>query len=176
MATFDIDMSSPVRSGWRGGLGGPNSGGHKPPKWYIQYGNDLQVPPTTKIFSAFSGYVRKFVPHVKANDKVSEYGAQLFVRSNNNKVGVFYTHFTRGPNFSVGQQIKMGDFLGETIGTHVHFAIAEIIGGHPGDVPDVNYMGVDLYNTFLALRDSSDVISVRFEQNHTSQPTASLAP
>lgn len=28
---FTIEMSSPFRSGWRGGLGGPNSGGHQQP-------------------------------------------------------------------------------------------------------------------------------------------------
>jgi hypothetical protein len=40
---FTIKMSSPFRSGWRVGLGGPNSGGHQQPHWYIQYGMDLGV-------------------------------------------------------------------------------------------------------------------------------------
>ena len=103
---FTIEMSSPFRSGWRGGLGGPNSGGHQQPHWYIQYGMDLGVATGTEIFAAFDGRITRFSPHRRSSDTSKVYGAQLFVRYDNNKMGGFYTHFTdSSPNIRQGQAI-----------------------------------------------------------------------
>jgi murein DD-endopeptidase MepM/ murein hydrolase activator NlpD len=175
MASFNLKIGSPVRGSFKGGSGGPGSGGHQSPKWYIQYGNDLNAEPKTKIVAAFSGYVRKFEPHVQSKDTEKEYGAQLFMRSNNNKLGVFYTHFTGGPNFSAGQRISRGDLLGYTKGSHLHIALVEIVGGRPGDMPPSSYMGVNLYQKFLDLRDGENVMSVKFTQDHKQPTVSSLA-
>ena len=164
---FTIDMYSPFSSGWTGGKGGPNSGGHKGPHWYIQYGMDLGVATGTDVYAAFAGHVTKFEPHVAAKDKPKEYGAKLFMRSDNDMMGGFYTHFT-GSSFRVGQRIEMGDRLGATLLDHLHLALVEIIGGAPGG----RYMGIDLYRDFLALRDTGNIITVSFNQDG-SQPTVS---
>jgi murein DD-endopeptidase MepM/ murein hydrolase activator NlpD len=160
-ASFTIDMSSPFRSGWKGGLGGPNSGGHGGPDWYIQYGMDLGVADGTEVLAAFSGHVTKFQPHTPSKDSSKVYGAQLFMRSDNDKMGGFYTHITGSPTFSAGQRINRGDRLGKTMRDHLHFALVEIIGGAPGG----RYMGVDLYAHFLALRDQAGTTSVTFKQD-----------
>ena len=164
-APFTIDMSGPFRSGWRGGMGGPNSGGHTPPQWYIQYGMDLGVETGTKIFAAFKGHVTKFQPHTPKSDTSKVYGAQLFMRSDNDKMGAFYTHFTDGPSFALGKTIERGDYLGRTLRDHLHLALVEIIGG----APNGRYMGVDIYRHFLSMADTSKAVSVVFNQNG-SQP------
>jgi murein DD-endopeptidase MepM/ murein hydrolase activator NlpD len=161
MGAFTIDMSSPFRSGWKGGLGGPNSGGHRAPNWYIQYGMDLGVAEGTEVLAAFAGHVTKFHPHSPSHDTSKVYGAQLFMRSDNDMMGGFYTHFTGGPIFKVGDRIDRGDSLGKTLRNHLHLALVEIIGGVPGG----RYKGVDLNLHFLALRDSSRTISVTFKQD-----------
>lgn len=166
MAAFTMEMSSTFRSGWRGGLGGPNSGGHHGGNWYIRYGMDLGVDTGTEILAAFSGHVTVFHPHSPSGDTAKVYGAQLFMRSDNNKMGAFYTHFTGGPAFTNGQHIDRGTRLGQTIRDHLHLALVEIIGGAPGG----RYQGVNLYRQFLSLRDSSTVLNVRFNQNG-SPPT-----
>jgi murein DD-endopeptidase MepM/ murein hydrolase activator NlpD len=158
---FTIDMSSPFRSGWRGGSGGPNSGGHRGPHWYNQYGMDLGVAQGTEVLAAFDGHVTKFDPHTPARDTSGEYGAKLFIRSHNDKMGGFYTHITNGPSFTNGQRINRGDRLGQTLRDHLHLALVEIIGGAPGG----RYMGVNLYQRFLALRVTSMTISVTFQQD-----------
>ena len=56
------------------------------------------------------------------------YGAQLFMRSDNDMMGGFYTHITGGTSFSVGQRINRGDRLGQTLRDHLHLALVEIIG------------------------------------------------
>lgn len=175
MASFNLNIGSPLRGSFSGSAGGPGSGGHQPPDWFIQYGNDLNAEPKTKIVAAFSGYVRKFEPHVQSKDTEKVYGAQLFMRSNNDKVGVFYTHFTGGPSFSVGQRINRGDLLGylyKKDSTHLHIALVEIIGGRQGDIPPSSYMGINLHQKLLDLRDSEKVMSVKFTQNR-KQPTVS---
>jgi hypothetical protein len=171
MASFVIDMSSPFRSGWKGGLGGPNSGGHKGPDWFIQYGMDLGVAEGTEVLAAFSGHVTKFDPHPPSKDPSKIYGSQLFMRSDNDRMGGFYTHFTGGPAFSAGQRISRGDRLGKTMRDHLHFALVEIIGGAPGG----RYTGVDLYAHFLTLRDQARTISVTFKQDG-SPPVVGSAP
>ena len=177
MAAFTIDMSSPFRAGCTGGLGGPNSGGHGGPHWYIQYGMDLAVPEGTEVLAAFTGHVTKFQPHHRAADTAKVYGAQLFMRSENNKMGGFYTHITGGPTFAPEQTIYRGDRLGTTLRNHLHLALVEIIGGAPSG----RYMGVNLYDRFLALRDQTTTLSVRFKQDGSapevgSSPAPSPAP
>jgi len=160
-ASFTIDMSSPFRSGWTGGLGGPGSGGHVSSDWFIQFGMDLGVAEGTEVLAAFDGHVTRFLPHTPADDTSKKYGAQLFMRSDNDMMGGFYTHFTDSPSFVVGQSITRGTRLGKTLRNHLHLALVEIIGGAPGGT----YRGVDLYRHFLALRDSTLSISVTFNQD-----------
>jgi hypothetical protein len=50
------------------------------------------------------------------------------------------------------------------MGNHLHFALVEIIGGAPGG----RYTGVNLYERFLALRDQSKTISVKFNEDGSS--------
>ena len=160
---FTITMSSPFRSGWRDPMGGPNSGGHLGSNWYVRYGMDLAAATGTDVLATFTGNVSRFQPHTPSSDTSSVYGAQLFVRSENNRMGGFYTHFTGGPAFSEGQRINIGDRLGRTLRDHLHHALVEIVGGLPGG----RYTGVDLYRHFLALRDTASTISVTFKQNGT---------
>ena len=164
---FTIEMSSPFRSGWRGGLGGPNSGGHQPPNWFIQYGMDLGVATGTEIFAAFDGRITRFNPHQPSSDTSKVYGAQLFMRYDNDKMGGFYTHFTDSdPNIRQGQTVKKGDRIGRTLRDHLHFALVEIIGG----APTGRYMGVDLYRHFLALADLRDTTSLFVTFNEDGTP------
>lgn len=165
---FQIDMSSPFTSGWTGGLGGPNSGGHVPSEWFNQFGMDLAVTTGTEVRAAFSGHVTVFKPHTPSTDTKKKYGAQLFMRSDNDMMGGFYTHFTGGPHFSVGQRIARGDRLGNTLRDHLHLALVEIIGGAPGG----RYQGVNLYGNFLALRDTPRTIVVTFNQDGSAPTVA----
>ncbi|HKU95631.1 MAG TPA: hypothetical protein VJR58_10160 [Vineibacter sp.] len=158
---FRIDMSSPFRSGWINGMGGPNTGGHHGPDWYIQFGMDLGVSTGTEVLAAFSGHVTRFQPHNPASDSSKVYGAQLFMRSDNDKMGGFYTHITGGPRFGTNQRINRGDRLGVTLRDHLHMALIEIVGGVPGG----RYTGVNLYPRFLSLRDTATTISVTFNQD-----------
>jgi murein DD-endopeptidase MepM/ murein hydrolase activator NlpD len=162
---FSIEMSSPFHSGWQGGLGGPNTGGHQHPHWYIQFGMDLGVATGTEIIAAFDGKITKFQPHIASNDSEKVYGAQLFVRYDNDRMGGFYTHFTNSdPSIRAGQLIKRGDRIGWTLRNHLHFAIVEIIGG----APTGRYVGVDLYRHFLALADlNNTILSVTFNEDGT---------
>src|SRR5262245_58327552 len=67
--SFQIEMSSPFTSGWKGGLGGPNSGGtHGPGAWYNQFGMDLGVATGSEVRAAFTGHVTKFSAHIPSND------------------------------------------------------------------------------------------------------------
>jgi murein DD-endopeptidase MepM/ murein hydrolase activator NlpD len=158
---FDIEMSSPFVSGWQGGLGGPNLGTHHGGDWYIRFGMDLGVTEGTDVLAAFSGHVTRFTPHNPATDSSKVYGAQLAMRADNDKMGGFYTHFTGGPHFSIGQRINRGDRLGRTLRDHLHLALVEIIGGAPSG----RYMGVDLYQNFLHIRDTRSTLTVTFRQN-----------
>jgi hypothetical protein len=84
-------------------------------------------------------------------------------------MGGFYTHITGGPPFAIGQRINRGDRLGVTVGSHLHLALVEIIGGAPSGT----YKGVDLYKEFLALRDQANAMLVTFNQNHSSPSVGS---
>jgi len=138
---------------------------------------DLGVAEGTEVVAAFSGHVTKFQQHIPSQDKPKEYGAKLFIRSDNDKMGGYYTHFTGSPIFSDGQQINRGDRLGKTMRDHLHFALVEIIGGAPGG----RYTGVDLYEQFLSLCGSADTITVTFKQDGSppvvgSSPELSVGP
>src|SRR5262249_46559594 len=149
------------------GLGGPNSGGHVG-RWFDRFGMDLAVTTGTEVRAAFAGHATVFTPHAPSKDTEKVYGAQLFMRSDNDMMGGFYTHFTGGPNFSVGQHIARGDRLGVTLKDHLHLALVEIIGGAPAG----QYKGVNLYQNFLALRDTPRTIVVTFNQDGSAPTVA----
>lgn len=154
MAAFTINISSPIAAAdFTIGRGGPNSGGHQPPHWYIQYGMDLGADAGTEVHAAFDAHITRFTPHTPSSDTGKVYGAQLFMRSPNDMMGGFYTHITDVPSgLSVGSQVSRGDLLGKVysfagIPPHLHLALVEIIGGAPSG----RYMGVDLYSLFLGM-------------------------
>jgi murein DD-endopeptidase MepM/ murein hydrolase activator NlpD len=166
MAAFTISISGPFPSGFTTGHGGPNSGGHQPPQWYIQFGMDLGAVAGTEVRATFDAHVTRFNPHNPASDTGKVYGAQLFMRSPNDQMGGFYTHITDVPaGIGVGSVISRGQLLGKVIGRtppHLHLALVEIIGGAPGG----RYMGVDLYSAFLEMAEKPATIkSVTFNQD-----------
>jgi Peptidase family M23 len=175
MDAFDIEISAPVDpSGFTGGLGGPNQGGHVAPNWYIQYGMDIGANEGTEVYAAFDGHITRFQPHDPAADSGKVFGAQIFMRAPNDGMGGFYTHITDTPDgFGVGSTVARGDLLGtvfafDAIPPHVHLALVEIIGGLPGGT----YTGVDLYQFFLDLEkaEPGTVVPVTFAQDG-SAPT-----
>jgi murein DD-endopeptidase MepM/ murein hydrolase activator NlpD len=169
---FTMDMSAPVdTSGFTQGHGGPNQGGHVGPKWYIQFGMDIGGFQGTAVYAAFDGHITKFKPHNPAEDNGRVYGAEIFMRSPNDMMGGFYTHITDVPDgLGVGSMVARGDFLGTVhsfggIPPHLHLALVEIVGGAPGG----QYIGFDLYQTFLDLEsdDPATVVPVQFWQDGT---------
>jgi hypothetical protein len=172
LAAFDVEMQFSVDpSGFTRGYGGPNQGGHQGQNWYIQYGMDLGANTGTAVYAAFEGHVTRYQPHNPATDHPGIYGAQIFMRSPNDKMGGFYTHITDVPeHIGVGSQVARGDFLGsvvrfEAIPPHLHLALVEIIGGLPGG----RYQGVDLYSLFLDLETiyAENHVPVRFMRDGT---------
>jgi hypothetical protein len=170
MDAFEIEFSAPVDpSGARPGLGGPNTGGHAGPNWYIRYGMDLGADEGTAVFAAFDAHITRFQPHDPAADSDRVYGAQIFMRAPNDGMGAFFTHLTGTPDtIGVGAVVKRGDFLGTVMSNagippHLHLALVEIVGGLPGGT----YQGVDLYRSFLDLQSSPDgtVLAVTFPQD-----------
>src|SRR4051794_22108945 len=102
MGAFDVDLQFAVDpAGFTQGWGGPNSGGHAGPNWYIQYGMDLGGAVDTAVYASFDAHVTKYQPHDPDTDTSSIYGAQIFARSPNDKMGGFYTHITNVPS-SIG--------------------------------------------------------------------------
>jgi murein DD-endopeptidase MepM/ murein hydrolase activator NlpD len=173
MAAFTIDMSSPILAGFTGDLGGPRSGGHKGPEWFIEFGMDLGANAGTEVRAAFDAHITRFNPHVPANDTDKVFGAQIFMRSPNDMMGGFYTHITEVPaEVRSGAQIGRGDLLGRVhpgFGSpHLHMALVEIIGG----APQGRYMGVDLFRHFLTLVNTSRVSRVTFNQDGTPPTVA----
>ncbi|MCL3862902.1 peptidoglycan-binding protein [Actinotalea sp. K2] len=168
MSAFSIDMSHPFREGFTRGHGGPNTGGHQPPDWYIQYGMDLGATPGTVVHAAFDAHITRYHPHDPAKDSGRVFGAQLFMRSPNDRMGGFYTHLTAVPSHvAAGTRITRGEVLGEVMpygnAPHLHLALVEIIGG----APNGRYQGVDLYQHFLATAGSSAPVSITFAQDGT---------
>jgi hypothetical protein len=171
LEAFDVEMQFSVDpAGFTRGYGGPNQGGHQGPKWYIQYGMDLGGSAGTGVYAAFDGKVTVYNPHNPAADQGGVYGAQIFMRSPNDKMGGFYTHITNVPDsIRPGAQVTRGDFLGNILSfggipPHLHLALVEIIGGGGG-----TYVGVDLYHLFLELETtySKYYVPVRFMQDGT---------
>jgi hypothetical protein len=168
MTAFAIDMSSPFPSGFTNGLGGPNTGGHHPPQWYIQFGMDLGAGMLTEVRAAFDARITKLNPHLPSKDTTKVYGAQLFMRSANDMMGGFYTHITCVPlDLAPGSWVNRGDLLGMVHAiqggpsAHLHLALVEIIGGAPSGT----YKGVDLYSLFLRMANTTSVTSVTFNQD-----------
>jgi murein DD-endopeptidase MepM/ murein hydrolase activator NlpD len=168
MASFTIDMSSPLPSGFTGDLGGPRSGGHQGPNWYIEFGMDLGANPGSEVRAAFDAHITRFTPHAPANDTSKVFGAQLFMRHPNDMMGGFYTHITDVPGaIGVDTKVKRGDLLGKVhpgFGSpHLHMALVEIIGG----APQGRYVGVDLFKHFVSIANTSTVSHITFNQNGT---------
>jgi murein DD-endopeptidase MepM/ murein hydrolase activator NlpD len=168
--SFDIDISAPVDpSGFSNGYGGPNTGGHSGPQWYIQYGMDIGATEGTPVYAAFDAHVTKFQPHDPDTDSGKVFGAQIFMRAPNDMMGAFYTHLTDVPaELAPGATVSRGDLLGTVypfggIPPHLHMALVEIIGGAPAG----QYTGVDLYQFFLNLEGSEGgiVVPVTFNQD-----------
>ncbi|MEO8126248.1 MAG: peptidoglycan DD-metalloendopeptidase family protein [Bryobacteraceae bacterium] len=169
MAAFTIDTSSPFPSGFTKQHGGPRSGGHKGPNWYIEFGMDLGANAGTEVRAVFDAHVTRFTPHVAANDTSKVFGAQLFMRSPNDMMGAFYTHITDVPaGMRIGSRIRRGDLLGKVHpghGTpHLHLALVEIIGG----APHGRYMGVNLFSHFVSTANTTRVSVITFNQNGTA--------
>ncbi|MBB4200070.1 hypothetical protein CCR94_04525 [Rhodoblastus sphagnicola] len=167
---FSINISAPLNpSGYTRGLGGPNQGGHVGPNWYIQYGMDLGADEGTPVYAAFDAHITRFQRHDPSADTDKVFGAQIFMRSPNDKMGAFYTHLTDVPDsIGVNSVVARGDLIGTICKfggtpTHLHIALVEIIGGAPGG----QYTGVDLYQFFEQLQTESidTVASIQFWQN-----------
>lgn len=173
MAAFTIDMSSPFPSGFTHHHGGPRSGGHRGPHWYVEFGMDLGASAGTEVRAAFDAHITTYHPHVPANDTSTVYGAQLFMRSPNDKMGGFYTHITDVPSaIRSGATIHRGDLLGKVLprgrSPHLHLALVEIIGVAPRG----RYVGVNLFSHFLSIANTSRVSHVTFHQDGTAPTVA----
>jgi murein DD-endopeptidase MepM/ murein hydrolase activator NlpD len=171
MPAFSIDMSSPFPSGFLRSLGGPNVGGHSPKaEWYIRFGMDFAASVGREVRAAFDGHVTKFSPHTPSTDTSKVYGAQIFIRSENDMMGGFYTHIAFVPAaIKLGASVTRGDLLGKVFvvpggAAHLHWALVEIIGGAPGG----RYVGVDLHGDFVGISNTTSVLSVTFNQDGTA--------
>ncbi|NKY25874.1 peptidoglycan DD-metalloendopeptidase family protein [Nocardia gamkensis] len=151
---------------YMGSAGGPNTGDHLPPDWFIQYGMDLKGKPGAKVYAAFDGTVSVYKPHTPADDTSKIFGAQIFIRYPypTGQMGGFYTHITGVPSaIAVGKDVSRGDFLGKIIdrgpASHLHHAVMEYVSGAK--------VGVDLYSFYLALQTtySAYALPVRFKQD-----------
>ncbi|MEV6395469.1 peptidoglycan DD-metalloendopeptidase family protein [Streptomyces sp. NPDC051907] len=168
MAAFTIDMSSPLRaSAFTSDLGGPGGGTHGPGEWYNHFGMDLGAPAGSEVRAAFDGHITRLNPHIPSTDTSGSYGAEVFVRAHNDRMGGFYTHITNVPSaLAIGSTVSRGDRLGDVMAfpgvpTHVHWALVEIIGGLPGGT----YKGVNLHGSFVAATRSDSTLAVTFHQN-----------
>lgn len=169
MASFDIEFSSPIPAGFRHGIGGPNVGGHTAPNWYIQYGMDFGGNVGVQVYAAFDAHITRYTPHNASHDSSHVYGAQLFMRSMNDRMGAFYTHLDAVPSgIAINSRVKRGDLLGAIMAPagmapHLHMAMVEIIGG----APNGRYLGVDLYTQILDISNTSDAHTITFNQDGT---------
>ncbi len=179
MPPFSFDMISPFPSGCTGTNGGPHMGGHKdrdPKNWFNIFGMDFSAPVGTRVYSAFTATVTKHRAHVKANDKEFDYGAQIAARASNKLMGVFYEHVTNVPASIIpGATINQGDFLGEVyiipksgMPEHLHWALVEFIGGRA--------VGVDLFKSLFAMRNTSAAKSFTFFQEESKPPIETPSP
>lgn len=172
--SFDIEISSPFPRDMGGShfYGGPNSGGHVGPHWYIEFGMDLGAPAETEVHAAFDCHVTKL-----NTDKIDiiggpVYGAEIFVRSMNDGMGAFYTHLRDlDAAVATGATMSRGQLLGHVApatSAHVHLAIVEILSKE-------DYRGVDLYKDMQAISETDQVLTVTFSQDG-SPPTVNGAP
>src|SRR5260370_41585890 len=99
---------------------------------------DFAVSVGTEVSAAFDGHVTRYSPHIPSTDTSKVYGAQIFIRSENDMMGGFYTHINFVPaTIKIGARVSMGDLLGKVFvgsggAAHLHWALVEIIGGAPG--------------------------------------------
>jgi murein DD-endopeptidase MepM/ murein hydrolase activator NlpD len=179
-SSIQIEMSSPLPSGADGHFyGGPNEGGHQGPNWYNQYGMDLGAPDGTNVVVAFDGHVTKV--DVTNADKRSghQYGTGIFVRSDTNQVGAYYTHLKSVPTeITPGRTVHRGDLIGQVIdpggSPHLHMALVEITGDPQARATgNGRYMGVtSLWKFFQGNINTDTVTSVTFYQDGSTQPRA----
>ena len=131
---------------------------------------DLGADVGTEVRAAFDGHITRLNPHTPSHDTSSVYGAQLFMRSRNNKMGAFYTHITDVPSgLHAGSGISRGQRLGQVLPghpSHLHMALVEIIDGAPRS----RYMGMNLFSQVLSIARTASVVTVTFHQDG-SQPT-----
>lgn len=176
MGAFTIKISGTYNPGLPVlGHGGPKEGGHaKQTEWYNHYGMDLGAAAGTEAHAAFDAIISRLNPHNPAKDASTEYGAQIFMRSENDMMGGFYTHLEGMPrDLRKNSRVTRGDFLGRVMAhgdtPHLHLALVEIVGGLPGGV----YTGIDnLYNLFLEIS-TAESVNVTFMQDG-SQPIIEL--
>jgi hypothetical protein len=175
MAAFDIELMSPVGTGFTRTLGGPNTGGHLPPEWFIQFGMDLGAPAGTDVRASFDGHVSRYHPHDPAADSGKVYGAQIFARDPSDRMGCFYTHLTDVPgSLAEGSTISRGDFIGRVfefggISGHVHMSVCEVFG----DVSTGERVGVDLRDLYVSLSGTDQGAPVTFFQERGRGPEVS---
>ena len=175
MPAFTINMSSPFPSGFTGSLGGPNVGGHSPSaEWYIRFGMDFAASVGTEVCAAFDGHVTRYSPHKASTDTSKVYGDQIFIRSENDMMGGFYTHINFVPAaIKIDASVSWGDLLGKVFvasggAAHLHWALVEIIGGAPAG----RYAGVDLHGDFVGVSNTTSALSVTFNQDGTPPDVA----
>jgi hypothetical protein len=154
-----IDMSNPLRSGFTRSYGGPGVGGHTGDSWPISFGMDLGAEPGTPLYAAFEGTITGWFMDRIDEKGPPRYGAQVTITSPDGKIAAFYTHFRDLPaGFKRGYKVDRGEYMGTISPTtgapHVHFAIAENVGG--------TFQGVNLYDYFLSSVNSDDISSVTF--------------
>jgi len=168
VAAFTIDIASPLQaSAFTGDLRGPGIGTHAEGDWYNRFGMDLGANPGTEVRAAFDGHITRYNHHNPSTDTAEKYGAQIFVRAHNNRMGGAYMHLTAVPSkLAEGVFVSRGERLGEVMAfgqtsSHLHWALVEIIGGLPGGT----YKGVDLHKHLVAATRSDSTLTVQFHQN-----------
>ncbi|NMR28110.1 peptidoglycan-binding protein [Crystallibacter degradans] len=167
MNAFDLEVSNPFPAGYDRSYGGPGQGGHVSEHWYIQYGMDLGAPGGTGVHAAFGGHITRLNTQNINLSAGKVYGAEIFMRSHNDRMGAFFTHLNSLPTgLSQGSQVTRGQPLGQVIATstpHVHMALVEIVNGQ--------YVGVDLYQLFQSTANTTDTFTVTFHQDGTTPPS-----
>jgi len=165
----EIVMSSPIRhGGYDSGKnqGGPGTGHHVGPDWWIASGMDLGATPGAVICAAFDGHITdyKFPP---PNRKYKSYGAEFSIRSGISHgdptydvVGAWYTHIEPNHKFGIGEIVRKGTILGTVMDlsplypVHLHMAVVEIIGTH--------HSCINLYDRFKTISQTGADIRVLF--------------
>jgi murein DD-endopeptidase MepM/ murein hydrolase activator NlpD len=179
-SSIQIAMSSPLPTGADGKFyGGPNEGGHQGPNWYNQFGMDLGAPDGTNVVAAFDGHVTKVDVTTAEKRSGHQYGTGVFVRSENDQVGAYYTHLKNVPTeIAKGRTVHRGDLIGQVIDAdgnpHLHMALVEITGDPQARAAgNGRYMGVTtLYKFFQGNINTDTATAVTFYQDGSTQPQA----